>query len=199
MNNLETFECSGQNLSNLLPQFLTNKSIPLQVLYPLQFHEILFLYSFLAQAIYTLLNRSPLKWKFLRLASARVKFCQILYANCEMTSRFLCKFCIPLQFHERLLLCTFLAQPIYTLVKRSPSECTFLRLRAVRSKFIKFVMSILKWQVNSSSNFESFFIAMTRNSSVDFELILFLLWIKGFHQYPNLETLNFSGENLPYS
>ena len=70
---------------------------------------------------------------------------------------------------------------------------------SVRSKFIKFVMSILKWQVNSSSNFESFFIAMTRNSSVDFELILFLLWIKGFHQYPNLETLNFSGENLPYS
>ena len=61
MNILETFECSGQNLSNLLRQFLNNKSIPLQVLYPLQFHEILFLYSFLAQAIYTLLNRSPLK------------------------------------------------------------------------------------------------------------------------------------------
>ena len=150
-------------------------------------------------SLYTLLNRSPLKWKFLRLATARVKFCQIPYANFETTSRFLSKLCIPLQFHERLLLCTFLAQTIYTLVKRSPSKCKRLRLRALRSKFIKFVMSILKWQVNSSSDFESFFIVMTHNFSVDFDLILFRLWIKGFHQYPNLETLNFSGENLPYS
>ena len=60
-------------------------------------------------------------------------------------------------------------------------------------------MSILKWQVNSSSNFASFFIVMTHNSSVDFKLILFLLWIKGSHHYPNFETLNCSGENLPYS
>ena len=67
------------------------------------------------------------------------------------------------------------------------------------SKFIKFLMSILKWQVNSSSNFASFFIVMTHNSSVDFKLILFLLWIKGSHHYPNFETLNCSGENLPYS
>ena len=67
------------------------------------------------------------------------------------------------------------------------------------SKFIKFLMSILKWQVNSSSNFASFFIVMTHNSSVDFKLILFLLWIKGSHHYPNFETLNCSGENLLYS
>ena len=30
----ETSECSGKNLSNLLCQFLHNKSIPLQILYP---------------------------------------------------------------------------------------------------------------------------------------------------------------------
>ena len=30
----ETFECSGQNLSNSLCQFWNNKSIPLQILYP---------------------------------------------------------------------------------------------------------------------------------------------------------------------
>ena len=30
----ETFKCSGQNLSNSLPQFLNNKSIPLEILYP---------------------------------------------------------------------------------------------------------------------------------------------------------------------
>ena len=41
------------------------------------------------------------------------------YANFEMRSRFFSKFCIPLQFHERLFLCTFLVQTIYTLFKRS--------------------------------------------------------------------------------
>ena len=30
-----------------------------------------------------------------------------LYANFEMMSRYLSKFCIPLHFHEGLLLCTF--------------------------------------------------------------------------------------------
>ena len=63
----------------------------------------------------------------------------------------------------------------------------------------KFLISILQWQVNSSSNFASLFIVMTHNSSVDFKLIIFLLWIKGSHHYPNFETLNCSGENLPYS
>ena len=45
---------------------------------------------------------------------------QIPYANFEMTSRFRSKFCIPLQFHERQLHYTFLAQTIYTLLKSSP-------------------------------------------------------------------------------
>ena len=67
------------------------------------------------------------------------------------------------------------------------------------SKFIKLPMSILKWQVNSSSNFASFFIVMTHNSSVNFNLILFLLWIKRSHQSPNFETFKCSGENLSYS
>ena len=71
---------------------------------------------FLAQTMYTLLKRSTSKRKFLRLSSASVKFCQIPSANFEMTRRFLSKFCIPLQFHERLLLCTFLAQTIYNLL-----------------------------------------------------------------------------------
>ena len=57
----------------------------------------------------------------------------------------------------------------------------------------------MKRQVHSSSNFASFFIVMTHNSSVDFKLILFLLWIKGSHQSSNFETFKCSGENLPYS
>ena len=65
---------------------------------PLQFNVILC--TFLAKTIYNLLKRSPLKWKFLRLSSARVKFCEIPYANFETTSRFCSKFCIPFQVHE---------------------------------------------------------------------------------------------------
>ena len=94
----------------------------------LQFHKRLFLCIFLVQRIYTLLKRIPLKWKFLRFSSAQVRFCQIPYAKFEMTGRFLSKFCIPLQFHERLFLCTFLAQAIYTLLIRSPLKWKLLRL-----------------------------------------------------------------------
>ena len=90
---------------------------------------------FLAQTIYTLLKSNPLKWKFLRLSSAQVKICQISYVNFETTSWFLSKFCIPLQFHERLFLCSFLAQTIYTLLKRSPLKWKLWGLLSARVKF----------------------------------------------------------------
>ena len=60
-------------------------------------------------------------------------------------------------------------------------------------------MLTLKWQVSSSSIFVSLFIVMTYNSSVDFKLILFKLWIKGSHQNPNFETLKRSGQRLSNS
>ena len=67
------------------------------------------------------------------------------------------------------------------------------------SKFVKFLMSILKRQVNSTSNFVSFFIAITHNSPVSFKFILFLLCIKGFNESPNFENFVYSGENLSNS
>ena len=127
MNSFETSKYSGQVLSYSLWQFWNEKSIPLQILY-------LSSVSWkIIQTVYTLLNRSPLKWTFLRISSARVKFCQILYANFE-TSPFLYKFCIPIQFHERLFLCTFLAQAIYTLLKRSPLKWKSLILSSTQVK-----------------------------------------------------------------
>ena len=114
----------------------------------LQFHERLFLCTFLAQKIHALLKRSTLKWKFLRLSIARVKFCQILYANLERTTRSLSKFCIGLQFHERFFLCTLLAHKMYILVKRSSLKSTFLRLWSGQVKFVKCLMSILKQQLD---------------------------------------------------
>ena len=64
---------------------------------------------------------------------------------------------------------------------------------------VKFLMSVVKRQVNSSSVLVSFFIAMTYNSSVNFMLIHFLLWAKECHQSPNFDTFHCSGENLPNS
>ena len=52
--------------------------------------------TFLAQTMYTLLKRSSLKWKCLRLSSTQVKIHQITHANFETTSQFLFKFCIIL-------------------------------------------------------------------------------------------------------
>ena len=60
-------------------------------------------------------------------------------------------------------------------------------------------MSVLKWKVNSSSNFALFFIVMTHNSSANFKVIHFLLWAKGSHQSSNFDTFECSSENLPNS
>ena len=60
-------------------------------------------------------------------------------------------------------------------------------------------MSILKRQVNSSSNFSSFFSVITYNSSVNFQLMHFLIWTKGSHQSPYFDTSKCSGESLPSS
>ena len=88
---------------------------------------------------------------------------------------------------------TFLARA-YTLVTKRPLKHKF---QVLGSKFIKFIMSFLKRQVNFSPIFVSFFIVMTHNSSVNFKLIFFLLWIKGSHQCPYFETFKCSSENLP--
>ena len=83
--------------------------------------------------------------------------------------------------------------------QRSQLESNFLWFLSTRVK-----ISQIR-QVNSSSNFASFFIAMTNNFSVKFKLIFFVLWknrkdpIKGSHQSPNFKTFKCSGESLPYS
>ena len=123
----EIFECLCQSLSNSLCQFWNEESIPLKFCIPLQFHERLLLCTFLAKTIYTLLIRSPLKWKSLRLLSARVKFCWIPYANFETTSRLLSKFCIssvswkiiPLYFYSSKNIYLAQKEPI----KMKISEC----------------------------------------------------------------------------
>ena len=114
----ETSKSSGQNLSNYLCNFETTSRFLSKVCIAIQFHERQLLCTSLTQTIHNFLKRSTLKYKFLRLSSAQVKICQTPYVNFETASRYLSKFCILHQFHERLLLFTFLAQLIYALVKR---------------------------------------------------------------------------------
>ena len=56
----------------------------------------------------------------------RVKICQISHVIFERTSQFSFKFRTNLQCHQTQLLCTFLAQTLYTLVKISSLTCKFL-------------------------------------------------------------------------
>ena len=59
----ETFECSGQNLSNSLCQFWNGKSIPLQILYPSSvLWKIIPLYFFSSNNIY-FAQKEPIKMK----------------------------------------------------------------------------------------------------------------------------------------
>ena len=85
--NFETFECSGKDLPNSSCNFRNCKLVfVFKFCITLQGRETELLGTFLAQALYTSFKRSPLKCRFLRLLSARVKICQIPHVNFEMTS-----------------------------------------------------------------------------------------------------------------
>ena len=135
----------------------------------LQFHERLFFCIFFFLLIYTLLKRSTLKLKFLRVLSARIKFCPIPNANFETTTGWLSKFWILLQFDERLFLCTFLLQPIHTLLKRSTLKSKLFRLSSARVKFVKFLMSILKRKVDFCPDFVSLLTVMAQGKYTFFK------------------------------
>ena len=183
-------------MSNSSWQFWNNKSIPLQILYHSSVSwEITPLYFFSSNNIY-FVQKKPIKGKLF----------ETFVCSGQNLSNSSCQFwndkSIPLQILHNLLcqlLCTFLAQTIHTLLKWSTLRWTFLRLSGAWVKIRQFLMSILKRQVNCSSNFASFFNVMTHNSFVNFKLIPFLLWIKRPQQTPNFETFKYSGENLQYS
>ena len=73
-------------------------------------------------------HQSPI----LTLSSALVKICRISQVFFQTTSQFFFKICISLQCYERQLLCTFLAQTIYTLVTKSQLKHIFFRLLSTR-------------------------------------------------------------------
>ena len=84
-----------------------------------------------------------------------------------------------------ILLCTYLAQIWYTLVITGQLKFKFVRLSRTRVKIVKLLMSVLKRQVNSSSEFSSFFSVIRYYSYENSQLMLFLFWTKRSHPLPN--------------
>ena len=76
----------------------------------------------------------------------------------------------------------------------------FFAIHFTKSKFIKFVMPLLKPRVSCSSNFASLFRVIRENSSVLFHLNLYMFWTNGAHQSANFRTFDHSHENnqIPY-
>ena len=98
--------------------------------------------------------------------------------------------------HFSQLLCIFLAQPLHTFNKSSPSKWKFWDFLLLRLKFTKFLMSFFKWKVSFSSNFASLFGAMRDKSFLPFHLNLCMLCTNGFSQSANFQTFDSSHENL---
>ena len=165
----ETFRCSCQILSNSLCQSWNINSIPLESLYLSSVSwKIIPLYFFSSNNVY-----------FPQTELIKMKIFETFEWSGQILSKSLCqylnktrlsaKFCIPLQFHERLLLCTFLAQAIYTLLKRSSLKSTFLDFPLLLgSYFVKFLMPILKKQLDNSPNLVPLFSFMKDYCSVLF-------------------------------
>ena len=83
------------------------------------------------------------------------------------------QFLHPSSMSWNMILLYFFSQTTYTLLKRGPLKKKSFRLWVLMSKFVIFLMPILKGQVNSSPNFASLFSFMKANSYV-------LCWLKKY-------------------
>ena len=138
-------------------------------------HDTKFPCKFSARTFSNLDKRTPSKSQFLDFWACSRENLLNSYVIFESTSRFPFKFCINIQCHQTWLFCIFLAPTLYTLVKRSQLKCIFLRFSSARIKICQIPHVNFEMEVNSVSNFESFFIAMTHNSPVSFKFINFQL------------------------
>ena len=85
-----------ENLPNSPCHFESTNHFSFKFCINLQCYQTWLPCTFLAQKLYTLVKKSPLKWKFMTLSSTRGKICQICHVNIRKTCQFLSKFCIIL-------------------------------------------------------------------------------------------------------
>ena len=101
MNIFETFECSGENFSNLLSPYWNDKLNPLQILrLSLVSWNIIPLFFFSSSNIY-FAKKEPIKMTIFETFVCSGQILSNSLCQFDTTSRFIYKFCIPLQFHER--------------------------------------------------------------------------------------------------
>ena len=167
--NFDTFKCSGENLPNFSCHFPSNKSVFLQILHhSLMSWKIPPLYFFSSNNIY-----------FAQKESIKVKILETFECSGENLSNSLCQSWndkpIPLQIlHPSSVswkitpVLFFSSNNVYFAQKKLIKVKIFWDFQVLRSKFVKFLMSILKRQVDSSPNFASLFSFMKDNSSVLF-------------------------------
>ena len=95
------------------------------------------------------------------------------------------KFCISFSAIKHNSSILFLAQALYNFAKSSLLKCKILGLPSARVKI--FQIPHINFELISQFLFKFCIIlnVMTQNSSVNFKVINFLLWIKGSHQSPN--------------
>ena len=110
---------------------------------------------------------------------------QIPYVIFQTNSQFLFKYCITLQCHDTLLL-NFFSSIIIDFPQREPIKVS------AEISFFKFLMSLFKEEVSSSSNFTSFFRVMTHNYSLLFCPKHIVFSTKAAHQSANFQTCHCS-------
>ena len=127
---------------------------------------------------------------------------QISHVIFESISQFSFKFCIDFQCHQTWLVCTFLAQTFYALVKGAKGanqRAIFFRFSSAWVKISQIPHVNFEMTIQFLFKIASFFIVMTYNSSINFKLIRFLRRTKGPYKSPNFDTFECSSENMPNS
>ena len=103
---------------------------------------------------FLLWTKDPIKVPILRLSSALVKICHVPVIF-QTTRQSFFKFCITLQCRKRSLLCTFLTQTIYTLLKRSPSKCKFSDLPLLQFDVLVLLKVYYVWAIKLQRSYVS--------------------------------------------
>ena len=160
----EVLECLDQNSSNSSCQFWTDKSIPLQFLHPFLLSWHITPLKFEGHPFSILDKRILSKTQFWDFQVLWWKFDKylrsILEAQISVSSNFLSiisdiKHQTPLYFLSW--------NTLYFWPQAAHQSANFSDFWAFELKFVKFLMSVLEQQVNSSSDFLLFFSLITHN------------------------------------
>ena len=164
--NFDTFECSGEILPNSWCHFPNGKSIPLKILYPSSVSwKIALLYFFSSNNIY-FTQKEPIKvkmvWDFWVLRSKPVKFLMSILNEKSVPFQIL----YPSSVSRKITPLYFFSSNNIYFVQKDPIKVKLWHFQVLRSKFLKFLVSILKRQIYSSPNILSLFSFMKDISSV---------------------------------